>query len=268
MNKMKLENALIAILASTASASPIFWKRDGINSTNSSSNTRLSPVTGEQTTYLNTWSNITFPEVKNCNVTQVKYINKYYQDMLEVLSVARSHLIEYNNDSVFKHWFGNGNPLTVLGVLDNIASGSKDGVLYRCDDIEGECASHLTTYPGYHRSDENATGETVLCDLFFTSKKPLEDMCVIGSLIEVGPKKFAGVDLFHRFLHIESINKGFVGEYTEEFEDVIEYSKSNSSYAVINTDSLLYYITEAYSVELTGDGCLGEYPSNTTTHTS
>lgn len=226
-----------------------------------SNSTNLDIVEGTTDEYLNTWTDVTFPYIENCNATQTKMINKYYQDMLEVASIARTHLINNDVDETFEHWFGSeGNPLTVLGVIDNIVEGNKDGALYRCDDVDGSCASHLTSWPGYHR--ENATQETVLCDLFFTSKKPIEDMCVIGNITEVTPKIFAGIDLFHRFLHIESINKGFVGEYSETMEEIVDYAQNNATYAVLNTDSVLYYIAEAYALELTPGGCLGDYPDN------
>lgn len=242
---------LSLILATVGNALPI------ANSTSDN----IEEVRGVTDDYMNTWYDITYPSIENCNATQVKMINKYYQDMLEVASVARAHLINNDVDDAFVHWFGEeGNPLTVLGVIDNIVEGAKDGIKYRCDDIEGSCAKHPTDWPGYHRV--NATQETVLCDLFFTSKKPLEQMCVLGDIMTVKPKRFAGIDMFHRYLHIESISKGFVAEYVEEMEEMIDYAENNSTYAVINTDNILYYLAESYSLELTDGGCLGKYPSN------
>lgn len=87
-------------------------------------------------------------------------------------------------------------------------------------------------------------------------------MCVIGNITTVTPKKFAGIDLFHRFLHIDSINKGFIAEYVEDMDELVYYAENNSSYAVINTDNILYYLAETYALELTPGGCLGEYPGN------
>lgn len=226
-------------------------------------------VQGATEYYLDTWSTNTYPQIKNCNATQTKQINKYYQDFIEVSSVARERLLSNGgDDETFKHWFGEGNPLTVLGVIDNVVQGGKDGVLYRCDDIDGSCAEHPTEWPGYHR--ESADQETVLCDLFFTSKHPIEKICSEGDILEIKPKKYAGIDLFHRFLHLSSISKGFVAEYTEEIEDVVDYATNNASFAVINTDSILYYIAESYSLDLTGTGCLGNYNSisNSTSTTS
>ncbi|KAG0675808.1 hypothetical protein C6P40_001548 [Pichia californica] len=246
---------LISILSTNVLASPISIKLS-LKSSNSSSES-LELVTGTTDDYLNTWYDITYPSIENCNATQTKMINKYYQDLLEVASTVRDHLINEGVDDTFIHWFGeNGNPVAVLGFIDNIVQGNKDGVLYRCDDIDGTCAKN-PTYPGYHRSI--AEQETVICDLFFTSKRPIEDMCVIGNITTVKPKKFAGIDLFHRFCHLESINKGFIAEYVEDYDQVVDYAENNSSYAVLNVDNMLYYLAETYSLQLTDGGCLGNY---------
>lgn len=253
-----LSSILLLALSYKTIASPISFQSVSLKATNVSNS---EPVSGVTDSYLDTWYDFTYPTIENCNATKVKMINKYYQDFLEFSSVARSHLINEGIDETFIHWFGEkGNPLVVLGVIDNLVEGNKDGILYRCDDIDGYCATHQTSWPGYHRS--NATQETVLCDLFFTSKKPIEQMCVIGNITTVKPKAFAGIDLFHRFLHIESINKGFAGEYVEDFDEVIDYAENNSTYAVLNTDNLLYYVAEAYSRELVTGGCLGTYPGD------
>lgn len=249
---LKLATAL-SCLISCAFCYPI----NPVNTTG----TEEESVIGIDFDYLETWDDITYPTIKNCNSSQIKLVNKYYQDMLEVVSVSRAHLIENGVDEAFEHWFGeDGNPLTVLGALDNIAVGAKDGVLYRCDDIEGSCAEHLGSWPGYHRV--NASQETVLCDYFFASRRPIEEMCLIGNITDVTPKKFAGIDLFHRFLHIESINKGFIVEYTEEWDEIVDYAANNASYAVLNTDNILYYLAETYALNLTPGGCLGDYQTS------
>lgn len=255
---MKLPFYLTCLVSSTL-GSPI------LNREVDNSSGKVTYVKGEVENYLDTWNFVSYPEIKNCNSSQTKQINKYYQDFIEVSSVARSNLLENGaDDEAFKHWFGEeGNPLTVLGVIDNLVQGNKNGVLYRCDDVDDLCAAHSSDWPGYHR--ESAPQETVICDLFFTSKHPIEKMCTEGDILNVKPKRYAGIDLFHRFLHLSSINKGFVGEYTEKFSDVIEFANKNSTYAVLNTDSLLYYIAEVYSLQLTESGCLGEYPGSNST---
>lgn len=214
-------------------------------------------VTGVDFDYLDTWSDYTYPGIENCNSTQIRMVNKYYQDMLEVVSVSRAHLIENGVDEAFEHWFGEkGNPLTVLGVLDNIAFGSKEGVLYRCDDIDGLCAANPGYYAGHHR--ENATLETVLCDYFFESRKPIEEICLTGNITDINPKQFAGIDLIHRFFHVELINKGFLGEYAEDYEEVLDYAQNNATYAVLNTDNIIYYVSETYALNAVPGGCLGD----------
>lgn len=258
---MKL-SLLSACLVSSAIASPIFRRESN------DSDDKVIYVQVEPESYLSTWADTSYPEIKNCNATQVKQLNKYYQDFIEVSSAARANLLENGaNDIAFQHWFGKeANPLTVLGVIDNLVQGNKGGVTYRCDDIDGNCAKHSSDWPGYHRED--APQETVFCDLFFNSKHPIERICSEGDILEVKPKRYAGIDIFHRFLHLDSINKGFVGEYVEELEEIVDFAENNATFAVLNTDSLLYYIAETYSATLKEGGCLGKYPTSNSSNST
>lgn len=155
----------------------------------------------------------------------------------------------------FQRWFGNGSIITVLGTLDHLVEASKAGFVFRCDDIDGLCLKNPTTYPGYHR--QTADKETVICDLFFQSKKPLVNICYEGAIKDVGPKHYAGVDILHRYLHISSMNmNGFIGEFVEEFDDLAEFASGNSTFAVRNVDSYLYYMADVYSSSVVPGGCL------------
>ncbi|CCH44952.1 Major allergen [Wickerhamomyces ciferrii] len=211
---------------------------------------------------------ITTPKILNCNSTQTVQLKKYYKDLIEFSTIAKQNLLKNGgDDQVFKNWFGKGNPLTVLGIIDEVLEGNKDGVLYRCDDIDGDCAAHPTEWPGYHRSSDDHSGETVICDLFFNSKHPIEKFCSEGDILTIKPKTYAGIDLFHRFLHLSKINKGYYGEYAEEFKDLLDYAENNITFAVLNTDNILYYIAESYSLNLTGsDSCLGNLSNSTLTN--
>lgn len=204
------------------------------------------------------WSEPVFAEIYHtCNSTNARMINAGLKDSLEVSSYAKKRLLEYGSeDEIYQRWFGDGSIYTVVGVLDWLVESNKDSLLYRCDDIDGQCAEH-SNYPGYHRGD--VSGETVICDLFYTSKKPLFNMCYLGTLADVHPKTYAGIDLLHRYLHIPVMNgDGYIEEYVEELEDILDYAQHNSSYAVRNVDSYLYYIADAYSNAVVAGGCLGD----------
>ncbi|GMF38003.1 unnamed protein product [[Candida] boidinii] len=204
------------------------------------------------------WSEPVFAEIYHtCNSTTARMINAGLKDSLEVSSYAKKRLLEYGSeDEIYQRWFGNGSIFTVVGVLDWLVESNKDSLLYRCDDIDGQCAEH-SNYPGYYRGD--ISGETVICDLFYTSKKPLYNMCYLGTLTDVHPKTYAGIDLLHRYLHIPLMSDdGYIGEYVDELEDILGYAQHNSSYAVRNVDSYLYYIADAYSIGVVPGGCLGD----------
>lgn len=204
------------------------------------------------------WTRPTFPELYHtCNETNNRMLNAAFKDSLEATAYAKSRLLEYGSDDfTYKRWFGNGSIYTVMGVLENLVEASKDGVLIRCDDADGLCAANPEYYAGHHR--ETAPMETVICDYFYTSRKPLSMFCFEGTIIDVGPKHYAGIDLLHRYLHVPTINnEGYIGEYAEELEEIVELAESNSTFAVRNVDNYLYYIADVYGSSVTPSGCLG-----------
>lgn len=203
------------------------------------------------------WANPQLPEIYHtCNATNVRMLNAAFADSLEASAYAKSRLTEYGVDDVlYKRWFGNGSAFTVMGVLDQLMESSKDGVLLRCDDVDGLCAANPDYYAGHHR--ESAPSETVICDYFYSSKKPLSTMCFEGNLVDVHPKHYAGIDMLHRYLHVPKINLGIAGEYAEELDEILDLAENNSSYAVLNADNILYYIADVYSSSVIPGGCLG-----------
>ncbi|SCU81428.1 LAMI_0B06194g1_1 [Lachancea mirantina] len=205
------------------------------------------------------WGNPTFPSIYHtCNDTDIRMIKSAFMDSLEVSAYARDRLLNYGADDLFfNRWFGNGSLTTVLGTLDHLVEASKDGMLLRCDDIDGLCAKNPTTYPGYHRATEDK--ETVICDLFYQTKKPLSSICFEGNLVDVHPKHYAGVDMLHRYLHVSMMNlNGYIAEFAEDLDEIVEYAHSNTTYAVRNVDSYLYYMADVYSSSVIEGGCLGK----------
>lgn len=68
-------------------------------------------------------------------------------------------------------------------------------------------------------------------------------------------------DLLHRLLHLPAIGEGIVEHYAEEYPTTLEYAKSNTTYAVRNSDTLQYFALEAYAYDIAvpGVGCPGVY---------
>lgn len=203
------------------------------------------------------WANPKFPEIHpTCNQTNARMLQAAFADSLKATAYAKNRLLEHGVDDVFyKRWFGNGTAFSVIGVLDQLIESSKDGILLRCDDVDGLCAANPNYYAGHHRN--SAPSETVICDYFYTSKMPLSMMCFQGTLVDVQPNHYAGIDMLHRYLHIPKLNLGIVGEYADEIDELLELAKSNSSYALRNTDNILHYIADVYSSSVRSGGCLG-----------
>jgi hypothetical protein len=75
-----------------------------------------------------------------CNSTQTRQIISGLSDAAQLSSVARSFLLETGNTSpIFTKYFGaNASSAAVIGVYDRILWANKEGVLLRCDDIDGK----------------------------------------------------------------------------------------------------------------------------------
>lgn len=204
------------------------------------------------------WANAQFPRLhKSCNATDVDFLTRTMNETMEVASYAKEQLlIKGANDTIYKRWFGDGELYDVLGVVDGIANMTKTDVLLRCDDVDGLCAANPNYYAGHHR--EKADAETVICDYFYESRAWLSDICANGTLKDFPPPRYAGIDMIHRYFHVSFINLDeYIGEYTEEVEDVLDLAKSNSTFAVRNVDNYLYYLADIFSSGKISGGCLG-----------
>lgn len=129
-----------------------------------------------------------------------------------------------------------------------------------------------------HWRGSNATSETVICDLSYELRKPLEGMCMFGYNVANSATNFYWAsDLLHRLLHVPKIGEGVVEHYGHEgkYPGVMELAKDNSTYAVRNSDTLQYFALEVYAhdIAVPGIGCAGTYtptptPSATAAATS
>lgn len=74
-------------------------------------------------------------------------------------------------------------------------------------------------------------------------------------------------DLLHRFFHVSAISDNIVDHYSHgEFADCLAFAKTNSTFAIRNSDSLQYFAldTYAYDVANQGIGCPGKTNEETT----
>ncbi|SCU79714.1 LANO_0A07272g1_1 [Lachancea nothofagi CBS 11611] len=193
-----------------------------------------------------------------CNGSDLEALQEAFQETLNVTAHARSRIMAYgSNDQIYQRWFGDGSIYTVLGTLEAVAEIPKEDALFRCDDIDGLCAANPNYYAGHHRS--NATQETVICDYFYVAKLPASKMCSNGTVASVAPSKFMGIDMIHRLFHVPTMSLNeYIGEYTEDVDEILAMAKTNSSFAIRNVDSYLYYLYDVYSNVIQSGGCLGD----------
>ncbi|KAI5856876.1 putative peptidase family-domain-containing protein [Tricharina praecox] len=195
-----------------------------------------------------------------CNSTNTAQLTAALQDTAELSLVARQYLLENGRtDPVFTKYFGvNGTTAPVVGVFDNIVSANKPGVLFRCDDVDGNCARDAT-WAGHWRGS-NATSETVICDTSYVKRLRLAQMCTQGYTV-AGSKTnvFWASDLLHRLFHVPSVSEDAIHHTADGYAETLELATHEDGEAVHNSDSLLYFALEVYAlrVSVPGVGCLG-----------
>lgn len=200
---------------------------------------------------------------KSCNNTEFNQLTQAFEETQALAAHARDHTLRFGNNSEFyRKYFGDDTPSgEVVGIFDNIVNGDKTGVLFRCDDIDGNCKND--GWAGHWRG-ENATDETVICELSYTSRLFLSQVCSQGYTV-AGSKNsiFWAGDLLHRVWHTDKLGQGVVGHYADTYEECLELAKTNSSEAVRNSATLRYYALDVYAYDLSvpGVGCSGKVDS-------
>lgn len=202
----------------------------------------------------------TFPIANSCNSTQFNQLAVGLQEAQTLAEHARDHTLRYGYKSPFyRKYFGNESSIAeVAGVFQTIVSADKSDILFHCEDLDDKCSND--GWAGYWRGT-NGSDETVICDLSFTSRRYLSQLCAYGYTVsQSATNTFWASDLLHRFFHLDSIGNQIIGHYVDSYEESLEFSSSNATYAVRNSDSLIYYALDvyAYDIAVPGEGCSGD----------
>jgi len=81
-----------------------------------------------------------YPIHASCNATQRGYIKQGLQETIMLSRQARDHILRWGNESdIYQKYFGDAPTGEPLGWFTKIADGDKAGVLFRCDNIDGNC---------------------------------------------------------------------------------------------------------------------------------
>ncbi|KAK5630991.1 hypothetical protein RRF57_006706 [Xylaria bambusicola] len=199
-----------------------------------------------------------YPIHGSCNATERALLSRGLNEAVVLAAHAKDHVLRFGNSSEFyTKYFGISPTAEVIGWYDKIVSADRGDIWFRCDDIDGNCAQH--GWAGHWRG-ENATQETVICPLSFTSRMPLEGLCGYGYSVSSGALNFYfGSDLVHRLYHLPRIGEGIVEHYADTYSECLELAQSDPALAARNSHTLQYFALDVYAfdIALPGEGCTG-----------
>jgi hypothetical protein len=234
-----------------------------------------------------------FPLHESCNSTQRAVLRRAFSDGIRLAQHAKEHILRWGNSSAFyQRYFGAAPTAEPIGWYERIVSADRRGLLFRCDDIDGNCRLNpskcipmcpvarpslllfrltLTTKLtsrfnivawGGHWRGANATNETVICPPSYTSRYWLEMLCGYGYRVGAGnPNAYFAGDMLHRWMHLPGMSEGVVDHYTpegaDEFAASLELARTRPHEAVRNTGSLQYFALDVYAFDIAvpGVGC-------------
>lgn len=242
----------LLLSASIAAAAPLFAVQTPSNATSKEVSFAWDPV----------W-NQDYEIHSSCNATKLNQLTQAFTETKLLAEHAKEHTLRFGNSSEFyRRYFGNAPTGEVVGIYENVISSNKTGILFRCDDIDGNC--RLPGWGGHWRG-ENGTDQTVICDLSFTSRLYLSQLCSRGYTV-AGSKDntYWASDLLHRIWHTAKLGQGVIDHYADTFEECLELAENNETLAVRNSASLRYFALDvyAYDIAVPGVGCSGKVPSS------
>ncbi|KAH7368334.1 allergen Asp f2-like protein [Plectosphaerella cucumerina] len=203
-----------------------------------------------------------FPIHPSCNATLRNQLEAGLKETVQLAAHARDHLLRWGSESeLVRKYFGNASVAGPIGWYSRVVSSDKGPMLFRCDDPDRNCATQ-DGWAGHWRGN-NATQETVICDLSYEIRRPLSAVCNQGyTVAESRLNTYWATDLLHRVFHVPHISDGQVEHYAETYADVLELAVSDPSKSVIDSDALQYFAIDAwaYDIAAPGVGCPGKVP--------
>ncbi|KAF2114281.1 putative peptidase family-domain-containing protein [Lophiotrema nucula] len=202
-----------------------------------------------------------YPIHSSCNLTERAQLKRALGEAEALARHAADHILRWGNSSdIYKKYFGSASIAEPIGWFENVVAGDKAGALFRCDNPDGNCEQKGW---GGHWRGENASSETVICPLSYSTRRPLEAMCGFGYEVANGATNFYfASDLLHRLYHVPKVGGyGIVEHYAGEYDECLDLAKTNPEEAVRNSDSLQYFALEvyAYDIAIPGEGCPGKW---------
>ncbi|KAJ5550810.1 hypothetical protein N7535_001250 [Penicillium sp. DV-2018c] len=199
-----------------------------------------------------------FPIHSSCNATQRRQIELGLNETITLAEHAKDHILRWRNESaIYRKYFGDRPSMEAIGAFDIIVNGDKKDILFRCDNPDGNCG--IEGWAGHWRG-ENATDETVICDLSYETRRSLSTMCGLGYTVsESETNTFWAADLLHRLYHVPAIGQNWIDHFADGYEEVIDLATENATLSTHDSETLQYFALEvyAYDIAVPGTGCSG-----------
>ncbi|CCU74634.1 CELP0023 Effector like protein, partial [Blumeria hordei DH14] len=183
----------------------------------------------------------------SCNATQTNVLRRGLEDAVTLAQHAKEHILVHGKESpIYQKYYGALPTGAVIGWFDTIATANRAGVTFRCDDPDKKCATE-NRWAGHWRG-KDAPSETVICDVSFFERLPLEDLCSRGYKIATGKVySYWGADLIHRMFHVDIVGQNAITHASHGYQDALNLAAGqNYTQTATNTDSLIYFAVEAY----------------------
>ncbi|KAJ5475709.1 Major allergen Asp f 2 [Penicillium diatomitis] len=210
-----------------------------------------------------------FPIHSSCNVTQRRQIELGLAEAVILAAHARDHILRWSNESeIYRKYFGDSPSMEAIGAYEVVVSGDKNGILFRCDNPDGNC--DIDGWAGHWRG-ENGTEQTVICDLSYQTRRSLATMCAMGYTVsESETNTFWASDLLHRLYHLPSIGQEWVNHHADDYGEVLNLARQLPMLSTHDSETLQYFALEVYAHDISvpgigcsGDSDIGRYESNT-----
>lgn len=143
VSKMVAIRSSVLLFAASAVASPALLPRQATVTV-----TEVASAPAPTSTAWNAGSVDSFPIHPSCNVTESAQIKKALDETLTLVRHARDHILRWGNSSeIYQKYFGNASTGEPIGWYTKIADGDKAGVLFRCDNPDGNCGQEGNSNP-------------------------------------------------------------------------------------------------------------------------
>lgn len=88
-----------------------------------------------------------FPIHDSCNATLSAQLTRALDETVVLARHAKEHLLRWGGESPFvQKYFGNGTTSTPIGWYERVVAAERGGIVFRCDDPDGNCATQDGTY--------------------------------------------------------------------------------------------------------------------------